>query len=221
MPRGVGTGRRPVTRCAMTGVGNPLSESGPSASDSTRGRTRRSVSALTTIPEGGRLEPRREIGHLTRDHELPRGLGHRHGLAGGDADAQLEASAVLLLEHGVQLDEAFPHGDGRPHRPLRVVLVDLRHAKDGHDRVARVLLHDAAEGADLLRHLLEERGQQRAELLGILPHRELGRADEVGEEHRDQLALFRWWHRAPVTREYGFLFTRTQLSYANLPSATG
>jgi hypothetical protein len=131
------------------------------------------------------LEPAGEIRHLARHHELPCRLGHRHSLARGDTYAQLEASAILLLEHGVELHKTFLHRERRPHRPFRIVLVDLRHAEDRHDGIPRILLYDTAEGSDLLRHLLKERGQQRAELFGILPHGELGGAGEVRKQHRD------------------------------------
>jgi hypothetical protein len=86
------------------------------------------------------------------------------------------------------------HGDRGSNGPLRVVLVDVGDTEDGHDGIPGVLLDHAAEGADLLRHLLEVRGQERAELLWVLPDGELRRAGEVGEEHGDELAFFGWRH---------------------------
>jgi hypothetical protein len=83
------------------------------------------------------------------------------------------------------------HRECGSHRALGVVLADPGHAEDGHDGVARVLLHRATERLDLLTHLVEEGGQQGAQLLGVLSGRKLRRPDEIGKENGDGLALVR------------------------------
>jgi len=148
--------------------------------------------------ERGGLEPRRQIGHLSGDHELPVRLGHGDGLAGGDADAQLEGGAVLSLEGGIQEPHAFLHGDSGSNGPLGVVLVHVGDTEDRHDGIPRVLLDHASEGTHLLGHLCEVCGQKRANLFGVVPHGELGRTGEIGEEHGDELAFFGGAHR--ITR---------------------
>jgi len=66
---------------------------------------------------------------------------------------------------------------------------DPRHAEDGHDGIARVFLDGAAEGLDLLAHLVEEGRQHGAQLLGVVPGGQLGRSDKIGEQHGDGFAL--------------------------------
>ena len=144
----------------------------------------------------GGLEPRGEVGDLSRDHELAGGAGRGHRLPGGNAHPQLELHPVVLLEHRVELGEALAHRDRGAHRSLGVVLVHAGHAEDRHDRVARVLLDGAAEGEDLLGHLLEERGEQGADLFGIVAGGQLGGAGEIGEEHRHQLPFVERAHGA-------------------------
>ena len=65
---------------------------------------------------------------------------------------------------------------------LGVVLVRLRDAESGHDRVAGELLDDAAVRGDAMRDVLEERVDAPAHDLGIAHCDELGRADEIDEE---------------------------------------
>jgi hypothetical protein len=113
------------------------------------------------------LQARRQVRHLARHHELVHGPAGCHRFSRGDADSEDESGAVLLLEHRVELGQAFLHGEGGAHGALGIVLVDPRHPKDGHDGVARELLDGTAEGLDLLTHLVEERRQERTELLGV------------------------------------------------------
>jgi hypothetical protein len=150
-------------------------------------------------PGSGRLEPGGKVGHLPGHHELPRWLGYGHGLTGRDAHAQVEAGAILLLEHGVQLAKTLPHRNGCPCRPLGIVFMHLRHTKNRHDRVACVLLHDTTKGANLLSHFLEEGRKERAELFRVPPHH-LGGTSKVSEQHRDELALLCWRHPASTRR---------------------
>ena len=71
-----------------------------------------------------------------------------HYFAAVDADPHLQRHLVMLYESGVQLSEALLHLQGGMQSSLSVVLVDERHAKHGHDRVADVLLDGAAPRLD-------------------------------------------------------------------------
>ena len=135
------------------------------------------------------LQASGEVGHLAGHHELVGGARGRDGLARGHADAQVEPHPVVRLEERVELLQALPHGQRGAHRALGVVLVDPWHAENGHDGVASVLLDGAAKDLDLLAHLVEEGRQHGAQLLGVVPGGELGRPDEIGEQHGDGLAL--------------------------------
>jgi len=64
--------------------------------------------------------------------------------------------------------------------------VDVGDAEDGHDGIARVLLHGPAIGLDLLPHLVEEGGEEGAQVLGVVARGQLGRPGQVGEEDGDR-----------------------------------
>ena len=67
-----------------------------------------------------------------------------HHVAGVHADPAGERHPVVAVELRVQRVERRAHLDRGADRAQRVVLVDLRHAEDGHDGVADVLLDGAA-----------------------------------------------------------------------------
>ena len=71
----------------------------------------------------------------------------------------------------------------------RVVLVGERRAEERHDAVAHHLVHGALVAVHRLHHPLEHRIEQAARLLGIPIGEQLHRALEIGEQHRDLLAL--------------------------------
>ena len=95
------------------------------------------------------------------------------------------ADAALHAE----LDDRLAHLERRPQRAQRVVLVHRRDAEDGHDRVADELLDDAAVPLGGRPHPLEVRREHRAHDLGVERLAEQRRVGDVGEEHRDDLAL--------------------------------
>ena len=74
--------------------------------------------------------------------------------------------------------------------PLGVVLVCRWSAEAGHHGVADELLDRPAGTIDLGRHRVVEAVEESARALGIRSAGERGRADQVGEENRCQLALF-------------------------------
>jgi len=67
--------------------------------------------------------------------------------------------------------------------------VDLRHAEDGHDRVADELLDHAAVALDDPLHLLEVAGEQASQRLRVGRLAERRRPRDVAEQNRDGLSL--------------------------------
>ena len=70
-----------------------------------------------------------------------------------------------------------------------MVLVGDRRAEQRHDPVAHHLVDGALVAVDGLHHPLEDRVEELPRLLGVAVGEQLHRALEVGEEHRDLLAL--------------------------------
>ena len=62
-------------------------------------------------------------------------------------------------------------------------------AEDGHHRVADELLDGASVALELGTQLFVVGPQDRIDVLGVERLRTRGEADEVGEEHRDDLPL--------------------------------
>ena len=73
---------------------------------------------------------------------------------------------------------------------MGVLLLGPVQAEHGHHGVADELLHDAAVGRDQLVRALEVGVDERAHVLGVEALRQHREVDEVGEQHRDELALF-------------------------------
>jgi class 3 adenylate cyclase len=78
-----------------------------------------------------------------------------------------ETEPVEPLELLVQRREPLTHLDGRPHRPQRVVLVQLRDAKDRHHRIADELLHRSTVPLEDALHLVEVPAHHAPERLGV------------------------------------------------------
>jgi hypothetical protein len=76
-----------------------------------------------------------------------------------------------------------------PDGALGVVLVGLRDPERRHHGVAGELLHRPAVGLDAARDGVEPGRHAAAGDLRILRRDELRRADEIGEEHRCELAF--------------------------------
>ena len=135
------------------------------------------------------LQARGEVDDLAGDHELS-GRGRQQvgdDFARGDGDAEVQVG----LQIRVQADHPALHGQGRPQRPLRVVLVRRRHPEDSHHRIADEFFDRPAIPGDLLAHRRKEAGDQRAHRLGIQLLGQPGRAYEVGEQHGDDTAFSR------------------------------
>ena len=142
------------------------------------------------------LEPGGGVHDRANAHLLLRVRGRRKvhdGLSGLESDAHAER------ELGCRPRCRPGPGTGRgAQRALGIIVVGDRCAEERVDRVADVLLHRPALGFDdraQRGERLIERGFEpfRAEL-----HGELGRADDVDEERRDEASLFRPGHRCHV-----------------------
>ena len=75
-----------------------------------------------------------------------------------------------------------------------------RSAEERHHRVADELLDGAAEALELLAQMRVVRGEQAADVLGIELLGAGGEADEIGEEHRHDLALLAHRRRRSLER---------------------
>ncbi len=115
--------------------------------------------------------------------------GAHHDLARVEADADLHvhaAAAAQLLR--VPADRLL-HAKRRVTGAHRVVFVGERRAEERHDAVAHDLVHRALVAVHRLHHPLQHGIQQAPGFLRILVGQELHRPLEIGEEHRDLLAL--------------------------------
>ena len=110
------------------------------------------------------LEPRRDVHDVAGDEELLPLVQRGDGLAGVDAAARLEAERQFL----VQRLQRIPDRERRPDGPLRVVVVQPRHAEDDHDRVADVLLDGPAVLLGDLADALEVPAEDRTDHLGVV-----------------------------------------------------
>jgi len=182
----------------------PRPHQGKSAKD---GTTRHSFGLAFRIyvPTVAELEcpARRCDGALSAEHfawlgRLLEASSDVHGIAGDEGTAlargtddhfarvQADAHGQISVE---RVQKASLHRERGMQRPLRVILVRSRGSEDRHHRVSRELLDRAARALDLLRHRVVEAFEPYANALGILIPGERRRADEVGEENRDELAL--------------------------------
>ena len=130
---------------------------------------------------GDRLQPRRGIDEVARDHALVRRAERDCRFAGQDAGAGADAGA-----------ERLDRGDDvecRTDCSFGVVLARDRRAPHGHDRVADELLDRAAVAADHLAGKLEVARQELAGLLCVAALGQRREADEVGEQDRDEAAF--------------------------------
>ena len=171
-PRLLGPGTA-TRRNASTGSDLPFNSSGSTGSTSTAAaRELHGLRADVHLVRRRRLlEPRRDVHGVAGDETLARA---RDDLAGVDADARLHAERRQRVAHLVRGSQ----------RAQRVVLVQHRHAEDGHHRVADELLDRAAVALDDRLHPVEVAREQRAQRLGIRRLAERRRAGDVAEDDR-------------------------------------
>ncbi len=123
------------------------------------------------------LEPRSDV-HRLAGREGRVGLVDHH-LAGLDTDAGLEAELTSVLEDP----------EAGPDRALGVVLVRQGNAECGHDGISGELLDRSSMRLDAAGDTVEEGRDPAAGDLGILSGNELGRSDEICEQHCGELSL--------------------------------
>jgi hypothetical protein len=99
---------------------------------------------------------------------------------GGDPDARLEFDGF-----DIKATDSVDGSQRRPDRALRIILMRSRVAKIDQDAVAHILGDKAIEPGDHLGDGAVIRGNDLAQILGIEPRRQLRRADQVAEHHRE------------------------------------
>jgi hypothetical protein len=131
-----------------------------------------------------RLQPGRRIDHVAGSHPLAlaRARAERdQRLTGRDPDPHLQPGTLLR--------QPVPDRERRPHRPLRIVLVSHRRPEQRHHRIADELLDRAPEPLQLIPKARIVRREQRTHVLGVEPLGARRKADQVGKQDRDHLAL--------------------------------
>jgi hypothetical protein len=114
------------------------------------------------------------------------GVEQDHRLAGVDRhpDGQAQPGPGL-----VEPVDGLDHVEGRPHRPLGVVLVGGGHPEHPHHGVADELLDRAAEALDLTPGPVVVGAEAGLDLLGVGLVGLGGEPDQVAEQDADDLAL--------------------------------
>ena len=110
---------------------------------------------------------------------------------GNDCVAGVDRCTRLEIESmsSVQLFQALENGESSPNSTLRVVAVGEGSAEDGHHRVTGEFLHGASVLLDPPPGFRVVEPQGLANVLGVGAIGSRREADEVDEQHRDELAL--------------------------------
>ncbi len=140
-----------------------------------------------TAGRGGVLESGGRVHDVAgRERTSGRGVDGDHGLARAHGAAHLHVEAhVRVVEFLDPLEDRETGTDGA----LRVVDPGERRAEDGHHRIADVLLHDPAVALDPFAGVLEVELVAIADVLGVGAVGARGRAHDVHEQDRDELAF--------------------------------
>ena len=131
------------------------------------------------------LEPRRHVDRVAHDIVA---VGEHDHLTGVDTDPQADIGAEVTLQLERQRNEGLLHRGTGSHRPQRVVLTEDRNAEHGHQTIAGELDHVAVVGVDGIGEEPVHPIHDSAGRLGVEPFLESGRAGEIGEEDRHNLA---------------------------------
>ena len=130
------------------------------------------------------LQARRHVHRVADDVVVG---GAHHHLTGVDPDAEAEVVAETGPARGDRA-EAHLHLVCGPHRPEGVVLADVRHSEHRHHAVAEQLHDRAVVVVDRPPHRGVVAVHQLAGRLRVEPLLERGRAGEIREHDRDDLA---------------------------------
>ena len=142
---------------------------------------------------GGALQAGSSVDDVPGGHGLPLGGARSEGdenLSCRDADAQLES----LIEREVADRQRCTNST------LRIVVVCRRSAEESHHRVSDELLDRAAVALQLRAHALVVRAEDRSHVLRIELLGLRSEADQVAEDHGDDLALLARERRVGVSR---------------------
>src|SRR5258705_7638324 len=112
-----------------------------------------------------------------------------HHVAGVEPDADLDLDPLASLEILPVAVDRILHPERGVAGAQRMILVGQRRAEERHDAVAHHLVDGPLVVMDGLHHALQDGIQELARLLRIPVRQQLHRALQVGEEHRDLLAL--------------------------------
>src|SRR2546425_7477503 len=138
---------------------------------------------------GRRLEPGGNVHCVAHGQRLaglmPRADGY-DGLARVHCGPGRELQPRVLL---VQFGDAIEHPEAGPYGPFGIVAVAERGAEDCHDRVADELLDRSPVLLDLPFDSVVVELERVPYVLRVGPIRSRGEANQVDEEHGDQLAL--------------------------------
>ena len=130
------------------------------------------------------LQPRSGIHDVTLDHRLAKlgaGIDVDQNLARVDRDAQFQ---VFLLARPVA------YGERRSDCAFGIIFVRRRRAENGHDRVADELLDSAAVALEIAAQAVVIGPQDALDIFRIQLLGAGGEANQVGEDHADDFALF-------------------------------
>ena len=136
---------------------------------------RRSLETGCGIDDVARHDP---LATLRTSAESNNGLARRHGRSNGDVEA-LASESLDRLEDAKR----------SPDRTLCVVLVRGGCSEDGHDGISDELLDRAAEALDVCLDALVVRPERGAYVLRVGAVGTVREADEIDEQHRDDLAF--------------------------------
>ena len=171
---------------------------------------------------GGLLEPGRRIHHRPIQEPGLRAFGADGHPPGVHPDPALEGAGYQ--ETLPELGHAFHDGQRRPDRPDRIVVVGVRDAEHADHGIAGEVVRATSERLQLLGDRLVEGRDDLAVALRIDLGGQPGRADQVGEDHRDDLAFLRKRgpHREPAVRTelrvLGQRFTAANAGRADHPT---
>ena len=112
-----------------------------------------------------------------------------HHLARVQPDADVEGHAMGALHLSSVLLHGLLHAQGGVAGAHRVVLMRQRRPKQGHNAIAHDLVDGAFVAGARPPSCVEHRVEELSRLLGVALGQQLHGALEVGEEHRDLLAL--------------------------------
>jgi len=135
---------------------------------------------------GGGLHARGRVHQVSGHEPLALGAERDRGLPGGHAGPRGE---VRCADVGAERSHGLDKIEAGPDRSFRVVLLRHGRAPYRHDGVADELLDGPAVAIDQRARRVEVARQELADLFGVARLGERGEADQVGEEHRDELAL--------------------------------